>query len=100
MRKELKKLSLHKEELVSLNSPEMDNIKGGTGWPCVSWAISSWATGHIVDHFVGSEVDSAISYAASVVSDVISDVISWITGDDDDDEPIDGGTLPEVVVTP
>lgn len=56
--KNLKKLSLHKEELVSLNSPEMDSIKGGTGWLCQSVANVTQA---LVIDYICSVIESTNS---------------------------------------
>lgn len=56
--KNLKKLSLRKEELVSLNSPEMDSIKGGTGWLCQSVAGLTY---DIIKGYISSVIESTES---------------------------------------
>ena len=101
MKKELGKLSLHKEELVSLNAPQMDSIKGGSTWGCVSSAVSSYITSKISDElwdrYVSSYVSSALDWIESQVESIWD---SYFGSEDEEDEPIDGGTLPEVIVTP
>lgn len=106
MKKELKKISLRKEELVNLNSPEMDSIKGGSSWPCAASAsiasyLSTKVADQAYDHYVSSYVESifdAIDSYASAAWD-------WLTGSgeegSEEEEPTyDGGTLPELTVTP
>ena len=100
MKKELGKLSLHKEELVSLNAPQMDSIKGGSTWGCVSSAVSSYITSKISDElwdrYVSSYVSSALDWIESQVESIWD---SYFGSEDEEDEPIDGGTLPEVIAS-
>ena len=42
--KQLKKISLQKEELMSLNSPQMDAIKGGTSPVYYIYMPTTWVT--------------------------------------------------------
>lgn len=106
MKKELKKLSLHKEELVNLNAPEMDSIMGGTGAGAVSKKVSKWVTNSSWDcsiaiasaayeYFFGSDEDGSDENGSDDNgSNDMGDISKY-------QDPYYGGCLlPEVEVTP
>lgn len=101
--KQLKKISLQKEELVSLNSPQMDSIKGGTSpltssWPCaaasaeVSSEMCSIASAIVVDYTYHLTVD---------IYNYVDDYFNgWYGGPDYYTELTEVIVTPESVITP
>ena len=83
-KKVLRKLTLNKEEIVSLNSSEMESLKGGTNLAILRW--------------VGQSIVEAA--AVSALSDALQGATCWVgcTTAPIDNTTYYGGQLNEVII--
>lgn len=101
--KQLKKISLQKEELVSLNSPQMDAIKGGVSTSPVCSAILYYS-------MANPELTPPIAYTVYQAITYGYNAITGYFNGGDDDYPdaeytsqyyVEGACMmPPVIVTP